>query len=102
MIAALYSNPNWDEEKADREARIQELNQNFNEAIELVYYPEKREKEIDWSNPFYAAAKRGLEKTREKYGMDDPERKMGELVQVEIDKDQSEARQKSRKGIDQI
>lgn len=64
MVAALYSNPNWDDEKNDRPKQIEALEANFNKAIELVYAPEEVKKpvEIDWDNPFWAAAKRAYEK----------------------------------------
>lgn len=102
IIAALYSNPNWDDERAERSERISELNDHFNEAIELVYYPDARkEPEIDWNNPFYAAAKRGIERTREKHRMLIGDASTMRDV-VEMEEEQITARDKSRRDIDQI
>lgn len=102
MISALFANTNWDDEKNDRVSRITELNENFDNAIELIYYPEgRKEDEIDWDNPFYAAAKRGLQKTRERYGLDG-DKSMEEVVEhEEQDPKQLEARANSRRQIDQ-
>lgn len=98
LIASTFSNPNWDSEKSDRAERLRELNEHFNKAVELVYYPEGNEPEIDWDNPFYAAAKRGLEKTRAKYAV------TGQMPidnVVEISPEQVRARKESREAIDQ-
>jgi hypothetical protein len=103
MIAALFSNPNWDGEESNRSSHITSLNEHFNRAIELIYHPEGIEPDIDWkNNPFWAAAKRGLEKTRTKYGIDD--KPMGEVVENDfgLDKKQIQARIESRKYIDQV
>jgi hypothetical protein len=103
MITALYANPNWDGENAEKRVeQIRELNQHFNRAIELVYFPESAEPEIDWSNPFYAAAKRGLQKTREKLGI--AGKSMGEVIELTTAQDQEQirARIESRKEIDQV
>lgn len=101
MIAALFSNPTWDDEKNDRTTRIQELNRQFNEAIELVYNPRPKH-DVDWNNPFYAAAKRGLQKTREKYAwaIDGKGKTLEEVVSPN-DQDQLRAREEGRKAIDQ-
>lgn len=101
MIAALFSNPNWDQKDSKREDQIRDLNNHFNRAIELLYYPKDKEPDIDWNNPFYAAARRGLEKTRQKYGIDGA-KTMDDVVKVEMDADQLEARERSRNEIDQI
>jgi len=102
MISALFANPNWDGENSDkRTAYIQNLNQHFNKAIELLYYPEGVDPDIDWNNPFYAAALRGLDKTRQKLGISG--KSMSEVVEMttEIDVEQLKARLDSRKEIDQ-
>ena len=101
MIAALFSNPTWDDEKNDRTTRIQELNRQFNEAIELVYNPRPKH-DVDWTNPFYAAAKRGLQKTREKYAwaIDGQGKTLSDVVSPN-DQEQLRVREESRKAIDQ-
>jgi hypothetical protein len=48
MIAALWSNSNWDDDKGSRSQQIEE--------------------EIDADNPFFAAAERGLAKVEQKMG----------------------------------
>jgi hypothetical protein len=102
MIAALFANPNWDGDNAEkRTQQIQTLNEHFNKAIESIYFPKGVEPDIDWDNPFYAAAKRGLEKTRQKYGITG--KSMGEVVQMttQMDQEQIRARIESRQSIDQ-
>lgn len=102
MIAALFANPNWDGDNAEkRTEQIQQLNGHFNKAIETIYFPKGAEPDIDWNNPFYAAAKRGLEKTRQKYGITG--KSMGEVVEMStaMDQEQIRARIESRQAIDQ-
>jgi len=102
MIASLFANPNWDGDNADkRTEQIRTLNEHFNKAIESIYFPKGAEPDIDWDNPFYAAAKRGLQRTREKYGIDG--KSMGEVIEMTtaMDQEQIRARIESRQAIDQ-
>lgn len=100
ITSAVFSNPTWDEPGNNRKQYLEELNQGFNRAIELVYYPEGRPGErIDWNKPWFAAAKRGLAKTQEKLEWIKKQQKMGEAVQ--ISQEQLEARKRSREQIDQ-
>lgn len=65
MIAALWSNSNWDDDKGSRKDAIEEIEENFEEATEMILLgigPQEEEVEIDEDNPFFAAAKRGVEK----------------------------------------
>lgn len=102
MIAALYSNPNWDEKDAKRPEQIKEIETHFTAAVNLIYDPDSAkatEQEIDWSNPFWMAAKRSHEKALAAH----PElrkKQVGDVI--EMDADQLEARARSRKEIDQI
>lgn len=101
MVAAMFSNPNWDGEHANKRSDvIRDLNRHFDAAIEEIYDP-KPEPEIDWSNPFYSAALRGLERTRRKYQLDGAG---GAALKAarERDEEQMQAREKSRKEIDQL
>jgi hypothetical protein len=68
MIAAFYANTNLDSEENDRPKRIQELEGHFNKAIEIIYNDgvDPDEKEIDWNNPFWAAARRAYDRKLEK------------------------------------
>lgn len=101
MTTALFSNPNWDDAKANRTEKLQEMNDQFNHAIELIYYPERADADdIDWDKPFYAAAKRGLERTRQKYAWATEGKTMQQIIEPK-DEDQLRARDESRKGIDQ-
>lgn len=68
MIAACYSNPNWDgkDNSEKRKQYLDDLNRHFNQAITHVYHPHgPREVDVDWDNPFYAAHKREIAKTQE-------------------------------------
>lgn len=88
MTAALFSNPNWDQTEANRDQYIKQLNDSYNKAIAALYDPDiNKEPEIDWDNPFYAAALRGMERTRKMYG-GDPDTPVGELIAREITTDQ--------------
>lgn len=100
MTAALFANPNWDDSKNDREGRLKELNENYDQAITAIYFPDKKDgDEIDWDNPFYAAAKRGLERTRQQLGLEEG-KQMRDVV--EMDEEQLRAREASRNAIDQV
>ena len=95
MIAAAYSNPNWDskENVEKRKEYLQDLNRHFNEAIVRVYEPKgKPEPEIDWNNPFYAAHKREIAKTRERFQWAIEGKTAGEILELE------EERSKRRNG----
>ena len=101
MINALFSNPNWDDEKNDREARIKDLNDNFDNAIDLVRNPKrKEEKEINWDDPWWAAAKRGMERTRIAYGLDPEGRTAQELV--EHDEEQMKQLRSRKSNLDSL
>jgi hypothetical protein len=66
MINAIWSNPNWDDEKANKQEAIAEIEENFEHSIRLIWEGEDEiddveEEDID-NNPFFAAAKRGMDK----------------------------------------
>jgi hypothetical protein len=68
MIAACYANPNWDgKENADKRSEyLKDINRHFNAAITAIYHPDgPREQDVDWSNPFFAAHKREIARTKE-------------------------------------
>jgi len=100
MIAAIFSNPTWDEHPEKRTERIRDLDTHFNDIVELVYNPKKAEPDIDWDNPFWSASKRNLEKTRAKYSWAIDGKQMREVIEP-ITKEQLEARERGRKAIDQ-
>lgn len=68
MIAALYANSAFDEDKKgpeERKKRIESFERHFDSAIEAIYHPERQaSNEIDWDNPFWAAAKRARERQK--------------------------------------
>jgi hypothetical protein len=97
MVAALYSNPNWDDEKNDRTARIKELNKHYNETIERIYHPERfKEIDIDWDNPFWQAHRRSIQRTRERFGLSNRELSMQDVIAAE---DQEKAK---LRAVDQL
>jgi hypothetical protein len=68
MIAACYSNPNWDgkDNSQKREDYLRDLNRHFNDAITSIYFPGgQKAQQIDWSNPFFAAHRREMLRTKE-------------------------------------
>jgi len=99
MIAASFSNPTWNEKGNNHQQYIQDLNDNFDKARDLVYNPKGLEKEVDWNKPWFAAAKRGLERTKQRHSWAIEGKKMNEVVQMS--EEQLQARQQSRKEIDQ-
>ncbi len=106
MVAALYSNPNWDDNANDRPGRIKEINQHYNKVIELIYDPTLDDSdEPDWENPFWQAHLRALQRTREKWGLDHPERTMREVIDTDEKESRMlqalEQRAKRREGLDQ-
>jgi hypothetical protein len=78
MVAALWSNSNWDDDKDTRKNAIEELDEKHKEALRFIYGDEKasvsvssdeiEEAEIDKSNPFFAAVDRGMAKLDTKFG----------------------------------
>lgn len=106
IIAALYANSNFSGEEGG-EARadsIKSLDRHFNKAITSVYYPNAyKEKDIDWSNPFWQAAKRSQErmaKLMESLEGTSPRDTMQDAAAMS--KEQIEARQDSQRSIDQL
>jgi hypothetical protein len=88
MISACYANPNWDgkDNAQKRNDYLRELNRHFNSAITAIYYPEgPKAQEIDWSNPFFAAHKREIAKTKRLFA-----EAQGKSFQDVIDEDKTE------------
>jgi hypothetical protein len=52
MIASLWANSNYDDDKGTRRSAIEEIERNFAEA-------QSAEEEIDYENPFFGAVKEG-------------------------------------------
>lgn len=77
MIAALWANSNYDDDKGTRQKAIEEIEANFQSVISGVFGegnvgPE--EEQIDEeNNPFFASAKRGQKKLFEQVGITDDE-----------------------------
>jgi hypothetical protein len=107
MVAALFSNPNWDAEGNDRQARIKELNKHYNETIERIYHPERfKEIEIDWSNPFWQAHRRSMERTRERFGLANRDITMEDVINASSHDaaklQELERRAEMRRSVDQL
>lgn len=67
MTSALYSNPNYDENPDDRNTSIHELEEQFANAVEIIYGGKSQEEdEIDENDPFFAAARRGMDEINDK------------------------------------
>lgn len=112
MVAALFTNPNWDSKDNDRTGRIKELNNHFNHAIELVYDPDlEDEGEPDWDNPFWQGHLRSIARTREKWGLTGDEsmrevieadgEEMDQLLELEVRASSTE-RARMRRSVDQL
>lgn len=107
MVAALYSNPNWDDKANDRPARLKEINEHFNHTIELIYNPDiEDENEPDWENPFWQAHLREMQRTKARLALVAP----GGTVRDAVESEDAEAaklrdlerRAKLREGLDQV
>lgn len=73
-MAALWSNPNLDndDQPQARSNALTQLEENYDQAITLLYTPASERKlvEIDEDDPFWKAAKRGMEKHKLPSGID--------------------------------
>lgn len=59
MVASLWSNSNYDDDKGTRKNAIEELEHHYEEATQLILHgPQVREEEIDENNPFFVPALR--------------------------------------------
>jgi hypothetical protein len=95
MIVACYSNPNWDgkENAEKRNEYLKDLNQHFNNAITSIYYPDEQKVQvIDWSDPFFAAHRREMLRTKELF-----ERATGKTLGDVIE----DEKQQDDSGVDQ-
>lgn len=63
IVAAFWSNPNFDEEKGSRTKAVDEMESNFRRAVRIIYskkVPKDTRDEVDLHNdPFFAPAMRG-------------------------------------------
>lgn len=106
IIAAFYANSNYSGEEGGqhRADSIKSIDRHFNDAITVIYYPNAfKKKDIDWEDPFWAAAKRSRERLTEFVGAMEgtsPTETMEEATGMS--KEQMEARRDSRRSIDQI
>lgn len=74
MIAALWSNSNYDDDKGTRQKAIEEIEANFQSAVMQVFSGQtSQEEEIDEENPFFIAAKKSQKKLFEQVGITDEE-----------------------------
>jgi hypothetical protein len=88
MIAACYANPNWDgkDNAEKRKEYLKLLNEHFNQAIDKIHNPDGPvEVDVDWNNPFYAAHKREIARTREAFALalGDGDSTAGEVLEAE-------------------
>lgn len=73
MISALWSNSNYDDDKGTRQKAIEEIEANFQGAVNDIFGNSPNEQEIDESNPFFAAAKKSQKKLFEQVGITEEE-----------------------------
>jgi hypothetical protein len=64
MVAALWANSNFDDTKGTRKNAIDEIEENFEQAVEMILAGPQPEEEaaIDEDNPFFAPVKRQMAK----------------------------------------
>jgi hypothetical protein len=62
MIASLWSNSNYDDDKGTRTNAIEELEHHYDEAIALILHgpQDSQEEDIDEDNPFFQPALRAV------------------------------------------
>lgn len=76
MIASLWANSNYDDDKGTRQKAIEEIESSFQSVVMQVFegVQTEQEEEIDESNnPFFAAAKKGQKKLFEQVGITEDE-----------------------------
>lgn len=76
MIASLWANSNYDDDKGTRQKAIEEIESSYQSVVMQVFegVQTEQEEEIDEvNNPFFAAAKRGQEKLFEQVGITEDE-----------------------------
>ena len=74
MISALWSNSNYDDDKGTRQKAIEEIESNFQGAVNQIFSGKvAQEEEIDESNPFFVAAKKSQKKLFEQVGITNEE-----------------------------
>jgi len=98
MIAAMYSNPNWDDKENDRPGKMKEIEKEFARAMEAVYDPQSSKTDIDWNHPFWKAAARAHGKQLE---LDDAERGSTVRDAFQLDDGEIEHRARLRMELDQ-
>jgi hypothetical protein len=62
MIAALWANSNYDDDKGSRKRAIEEIEENFAEVVQSIVDPGSQEAEIDPDNPFFNESARSKQK----------------------------------------
>lgn len=73
MIAALWSNSNYDDDKGTRQKAIEEIEANFQSAVNQIFSETQEEEQINEENPFFQAARRGQQKLFEQVGISSDE-----------------------------
>lgn len=70
MIASLWANSNYDDDKGTRQKAIEEIEENFQSVVDQIFDGEPQEEEIDeQNNPFFKSAKKGQEKLFRQVGI---------------------------------
>ena len=70
MIASLWANSNYDDDKGTRQKAIEEIENSFQNVISEVFEGnDSSEEEIDENNPFFASAKKGQQKLFRQVGI---------------------------------
>lgn len=106
MVAALYANSAFDESEEGlkaRKERIDTLEEAFDKAVTMIYNPRAYEHEkgdVDWENPFWAAARRAQERREALLSQVAGSKTVQQAV--ELDDKQIEARETARREIDQL
>lgn len=57
MIASLWANSNYDDDKGSRKRAIEEIEENFSQVVDSIVNP-NQEADIDPDNPFFNPAAR--------------------------------------------
>lgn len=84
MIASLWSNPNFDDGKNTRTRAIEEIEENYDEAISGFLNPTEEGIEVDEDNPFFQAMEKGVQKLEQPRN---DEGTVKEVIERDIDQD---------------
>jgi hypothetical protein len=81
MIAALWANSNYDDDRGTRQKALEEIEERYHEAVLALHGQGETEEQIDTSNPFFGQM-RGVAKIEEP---SNPNVTVSQVIDADID-----------------